>query len=120
MPDLYYGPHGLRKKPELYTSDMQPVMTSVFDSFRLYGFAPESEKRHVANLWHWAERGHTILSWHDLEKSKHEYTLFMSSLLDHASALEYARLRFPLIVPSPLTFRISQRWGKALEYDDDN
>lgn len=118
MPDLYYGPYGLRKHPELYTPGMQPVMTAVFDRYRLEGLAPRHRKRHVAHLWHWRDRKHTILSWHDTEVTPYEHTILIPALLNRYEALEYARLQFEPVMPSPITFRLHQDYDEVLLYDD--
>lgn len=115
MPDLYYGPYGLRKEPMLYTPGMQPVMTGIFDRFQIDGLAPRHRLRHVAHLWHWRERKHTILSWHDTDP--HEHTIFIPSLLPKLEAMEYARIQFTPVMPPATTFRIHQDFDEVLLYD---
>lgn len=117
MPDLYYGPYGDHKKPELYTPGMRMILTTVFDSFKLSGLAPVHEKKHVANFWQWLDKKHTVLSWHDNDVSRYEFSVFIPSLMDQREALEYARTVFPEVMPSPITFRFHQDYHEALLYD---
>lgn len=118
MPDLFYGPYRNRREPMLYTPGMQPIHTGIFSRYEIDGLAPRHKKRHVAHFWHWCERKHSILSWHDLEVSKHEFTVFVPSLLPIVDVLEYARHQYPEVMPSPITFRIHQHFDEVLLYDD--
>lgn len=116
MPDLYHGPYGEHNKPLMYVPGMRRVESKVFDTFKLDGVAPASQLRHVANTWHWTDKKHTILAWHD-PVDKHERQVFIPSLMDQRDALEFARIKFPEVMPSPISFRFAQSHHEVLLYD---
>lgn len=117
MPLLYYGLYGDDKKPQLYTPGMRRIETGVFDSFKLIGLAPRDELRAIANFWHWHDKKHTVISWHEETRCKYESSVFLPGLLKQADALELARVEFPEIMPSPIIFRFFQDYDEALKYD---
>lgn len=115
MPDLYHGPYGDFKQPLLYAPGMRRIEGKAFDSFKLEGLAPRSELDHLCNIWHWEDKKHTLMAWHD--HSKHEAQVFIPALLDQREALEYARTKYPEVMPSPITFRFCQGYYEVLVYD---
>lgn len=116
MPLLFYGPYEVEDR-DLYVPGMRRITTKVFDSFRINKLAPANKLRAVANFWWWEKRKHTIFSWHDLELSRKEFTIFIPQLLDQRQALELAREEFPEVIPSSIIFRFAQDYHEALSYD---
>ena len=114
MPLLFYGRRAADKKRRLYGSDLEPIQGSVFDSFKIKKLAPLSRGMDLANWWWLPSRNHSALSWHDEEGQ--EQTLFFPQLLDPVEMFEIARAQFSSILPSPITFRISNEEGAFL-YD---
>lgn len=116
MPDLYYGVYGNKKKPQLFVPGMELVHSAVFDTFKLTGLAPASARPHIAHFWHWVDKKHTVISWHDPQVSRYEASVFIPSLMNQQDALEYARQLFPEVMPSAITFRFSTH-DEAFLYD---
>jgi len=94
---------------------MRRIEGKAFDSFKLDNLAPRSQLDHLCNIWHWEDKHHTLMAWYD--HSKHESLIVIPSLLDQRDALEYARIKFPGVMPSPITFRFCQDYYEVLAYD---
>jgi len=133
MPLLFYGRINERKR-RLYSADLRPIETSVFDSFKIRHLAPYGPNvRELANLWWFDQRKHTAISWHDSRHdlqqphgikanesliSMKEQTVFIPGLIRQGEALEIMRTSFPRwLIPGPLSFRFNNQ-RKIYHYHD--
>jgi hypothetical protein len=132
MPLLFYGRLHHDEKRRLYSKDLAPIETSVFDNYKVKSLAPYHKRSDLANLWHFVDRNHTAVSWNEcrLDITQHrgiianettdfmEQTIFMPQLVDQMQALEIIRTEFPdYLVPGAIVFRFNNQDGAYL-YDD--
>ena len=116
MPMLFYGTTGDTRKRCLHGGKkLEPIKSSVFDKYKVDKLAPHSRLTHVANFWHFVDRGHSAISWHD--ERGIEQTVFIPALLSHIDAIAVARQEYPEVMPPPLTFRINNEDGVYLYHD---
>lgn len=132
MPLLFYGRLHHEEKRRLYSKDLVPIETSIFDNYKVKSLAPYHKRSDLANLWHFTDRNHTAVAWNEcrLDIRQHrgiianetldfmEQTIFMPQLVDHMQALEIIRTEFPdYLVPGAIVFRFNNQDGAYL-YDD--
>lgn len=132
MPLLFYGrlEHGDARA--LYSKDLKPIESSVFDSYKVKHLSPYHPRSDLANLWWFEDRKHTAVSWNEcrIDIRQHrgitanettkfkEQTIFMPGLIEHAEALEIIRTEFPdYLVPGAIVFRFNNQDGAYLYHD---
>lgn len=132
MPLLFYGrlEHGEPRR--LYSPDLRPLESSVFDNYKVRGLAAYPLQPDLANLWHFVGRKHTAISWAEcrIDIRQHrgilmnetlrlkEQTIFIPQLMGWMEALEVARSEFPdYLVPGAITFRFNNQDGAYLYHD---
>lgn len=130
MPLLFYG-RLERGKRKLYSSDLRPIETNLFDNWKVKYLAPHPRTPDLANFWWFKTSKHSAISWHDSRDdiklphgiaSNHsgrliEQTIFIPALLSQLDALEIIRTSFPrYLVPSPLMFRFNNE-NEVYQYD---
>jgi len=115
MPMLFYGTTEGSRKRRLHGVRLQPIKSTVFDHFKVDKLAPRSKLLHVANFWHFVDRDHTALSWHD--EQGNEQTVFIPNLVGQIDAIAIARQEYPSVIPPPSTFRINNE-HEAYPYHD--
>lgn len=132
MPLLFYG-RIESKKRQLYSPDLRPLESSVFDNYKIKHLAPYHPLPALANLWWLEDRKHTAISWNESriditlhmgivanEDREHlkEQTIFIPGLIGWMEALEVARSEFPdHLVPGAICFRFNNQDG-AYRYHD--
>lgn len=132
MPLLFYGrlEHGGKRR--LYSKDLAPIESSVFDNYKVKHLAPYPERTDLANLWHMVDRNHTAVSWGEcrLDLTQHrgiianetrdliEQTIFIPKFVEWMEALEIMRTEFPdYLVPGAIVFRFNNQDGAYLYHD---
>lgn len=132
MPLLFYGrlQHGGKRR--LYSPDLRPIESSVFDNYKVKHLAPFHRRPDLANLWHFVDRKHTAVSWNEcrLDITQHrgitanetvdfiEQTIFIPQLVDQKEALAIMRSEFPdYLVPGAIVFRFNNQDGAYLYHD---
>lgn len=132
MPLLFYGrlEHGGKRR--LYSKDLAPIESSVFDSYKVKHLAPHHRRSDLANLWHFVDRKHTAVSWNECRmdirlhrgilanetRDYKEQTIFIPGFLTWMETLEVMRTEFPdYLVPGAIVFRFNNQDGAYL-YDD--
>lgn len=131
MPLIFYGRLGDGKR-RLYSKDLAPIETSVFDSYKVKHLSPYQQHSDLANLWWFEDRNHTAVSWNEcrIDITQHrgiianetrdfkEQTIFIPQLIDHMQALEIMRTEFPdYLVPGAIVFRFNNQDGAYLYHD---
>lgn len=118
MPLLFYGTFveagEVSSERRLFGSNLKPIETSIFDSYKLNKLGPWSRRKDVANFWWFERRSHTALSWHDGEGI--EQTVWLPGLISASSAVAISRSEYGAILPGPTTFRLNNE-RKAYLYD---
>lgn len=132
MPLLFYGRIEHFNERRLYSKDLKPIESEVFDNFKVKALAPYHKRSDLANLWHFVDRNHTAVSWNEcrIDIRQHrgivanetldfkEQTIFIPQLIDQMQALEIMRTEFPdFLVPGAIVFRFNNQDG-AYIYDD--
>lgn len=132
MPLLFYGRLEHGQPRELYSKDLRPIESSVFDNYRVKHLAPYHQRSDLANLWWFEDRNHTAVSWNEcrIDITKHrgilanettkfkEQTIFIPQLIGWMEALEIMRSEFPdHLVPGAIVFRFNNQDG-AYRYHD--
>jgi hypothetical protein len=64
MPLLFYGRLNDGKR-RLYSPDLRPIESSVFDNYMVKHLAPYHQRSDLANLWWFEDRNHTAVSWNE-------------------------------------------------------
>lgn len=131
MPLLFYGWLNDGKR-RLYSKDLAPIETSVFDSYKVKHLSPYQRQSDLANLWWFEDRNHTAVSWSECRiditqprgilsnetQDFKEQTIFIPQLIGHMEALEIMRTEFPdYLMPGALVFRFNNQDG-AYRYHD--
>jgi hypothetical protein len=131
MPLLFYGRLSDGKR-RLYSKDLLPIESSVFDNYKVRHLSPYHQRSDLANLWWFEDRKHTAVSWNEcrIDITQHrgivanetrefrEQTIFIPQLVDHVEALEIMRTMFPdYLVPSAIVFRFNNQ-DRAYLYHD--
>lgn len=114
MPTLFYGTIPGSKRRQLYAPSLRPIETNVFDSFMIDNLAPRSRLPDVALFWHFRKRSHSAFAWHDPRGT--EQVAFIPAILNQYQMFEVLRREFPTVLPSPITFRISNEL-EPYDYD---
>lgn len=132
MPLLFYGRLEHADKRVLYSKELRPIESSVFDNYKVRGLAPYPARPDLANLWHFVDRNHTAVSWWECRIDIHqdrgdtlnetlrpkEQTIFIPQLIDQMDALEIIRTEFPdYLVPGAVVFRFNNQDGAYLYHD---
>jgi hypothetical protein len=132
MPLLFYGRIEHFNDRRLYSKDLRPIESQVFDSFKINALAPYHRQADLANLWWFVGRNHTAVSWNecriDITKPRgilenelqtlKEQTIFIPGFIDHIEALQIIRTEFPdYLVPGAIVFRFNNQ-EEAYRYRD--
>lgn len=130
MPLLFYG--SLEGKRALYSKELKPIETSVFDIYEVKHLSPYRLAADVGNLWWFPDRNHTAISWNECRidltqprgitanetKEFREQTIFIPGLLGHLEAIEIMRTQFPdYLVPGAIVFRFHNEGAPYLYHD---
>lgn len=131
MPLLFYGRLNDGKR-RLYSKDLKPLESSVFDGFKVKHLSPYQNQPDLANLWWFQDRNHTAVSWNEcrIDITKHrgifanetqdlkEQTIFIPQLIDQIQAIEIMRSEFPeYLVPGAIVFRFNNQDGAYVYHD---
>lgn len=120
MPLLFYGTLPGDEHRKLYAGNMREIETSVFDSYMVKHLAPYIDLDSncnpwaVANFWHFTNRKHCAIAWHDEHKGR-EQVVWLPSLLEQIDALTVAREAFGQVIPSSIIFRFNNE-DEVYEY----
>lgn len=132
MPLLFYGRLEHGEPRQLYSKDLRPIKSAVFDNYKVKHLAPYHQSSDLANLWWFEDRNHTAVSWNECriditlhrgivanETTKFkEQTVFIPQLIGHMEALEIMRTEFPdHLIPGAIVFRFNNQDG-AYRYHD--
>lgn len=105
------------EEPRLYSDKLKAFETAIFDQYRIKDLSPYSKTHHRANFW-WIRvskrHPHSCLAWHDDEG--YERAVFLPGELRWQDTLALAREIFPSMIPSSITFRLTNYDGPYL-YD---
>lgn len=132
MPLIFYGRLEHGEPRQLYSKDLRPIESSVFDNYKVKHLAPYRPLPDLANLWWFEDRNHTAVSWNEcrIDITQHrgilanettrlkEQTIFIPQLIGQMEALEIMRTEFPdHLVPGAIVFRFNNQDG-AYRYHD--